>query len=87
MVMVDHAEMGGWTEQREADPNYFFWFDLTVLNFVCPECLADGRLVMMAQHAENTPHYHCPSCQGGILNRQLVPWLGPSMPSRINCLN
>lgn len=86
--MVDHATLGSWTEQREADPDFFFWFDLTVLNFVCPECLADGRgIYLMEQHEDNTPHYHCPECGGGFLNRQLIPWLGPVMPIKPARLN
>lgn len=78
--MVDHAELGEWEEQREKDPRFDFWFDITVFNFICPECLARGEVSMMEQHEDNIPHYHCMACGGGFLNRQLVPWLAPYLP-------
>lgn len=88
MFMVDHAALGGWTEQRPPDPEFFFWFDLTVMNLVCPECLDEGRgAYLMQQHDENVPHYHCPNCNAALANRQLIPLLGPGMPVRPSNLN
>lgn len=86
--MVNHAREGWWQEQEEPDPEYRdfgFWFDLTVLNLVCPVCLGEDRVVVKMEQHDGTQmspnHYSCPRCNTGIPTRYLGAWLKPALPT------